>query len=277
MKETLKSFGLLILGNFFLAISVVFFFIPNHVLSGGVAGVAIAINPFFHIETRLLINLIILTTFILGFIFLGKEFAVKTVASSIIYPLLITLLNYVPLHIQLDPIIAAVYGGALSGLGLGITFATGASTGGMDIPPLILEKYSKIRVSIWVMVVDACTVLLGLANYSVNDVLIGLLSIVSASYVIDKVSVLGGYQARQVTIISDLYEDILDRLHVEMDRGSTLYKARGGFTKQEKEIIMTVVTRQQYYELEKWVLEIDPEAFLIVSNVMQVHGLGFRK
>lgn len=276
MKETIKSYVLLAIGNLLLAISVVFFFIPNNVLSGGVAGLAIALFPFFRIDVEIMINAIIIITFILGTIFLGKEFAIKTIASSIMYPLFISVLNTVPFQPLLDPMIAALYGGAIAGLGLGVTFSTGASTGGMDVPPLILQKFTGIRVSIWVMIVDALTVLLGMASYSINEVLIGFLSIFAASYVIDKVSVLGGQQARQVTIISELYDEILEHLHQEIDRGSTLYKARGGYTRKDKEIIMTVVTRQQYYELEKKVLEIDSEAFLIVSNVMEVHGLGFR-
>lgn len=276
MRDTIKSFVLLAIGNFLLAISVVFFFIPNNVLSGGVAGLAIALFPFFHVEVELMINIIIVLTFILGTVFLGKNFAIKTIASSILYPVFITILNSISFQPQIEPMIAALYGGAIAGLGLGVTFATGASTGGMDVPPLILNKFTGIRVSIWVMIVDALTILLGMASYSINEVLIGFLSIFAASYVIDKVSVLGGHQARQVTIISDLYDEILEHLHQEIDRGSTLYKARGGYTRKDKEIIMTVVTRQQYYELEKKVLEIDPEAFLIVSNVMEVHGQGFR-
>lgn len=276
MRDTIKSFVLLAIGNFLLAISVVFFFIPNNVLSGGVAGLAIALFPFFHVEVELMINFIIVLTFILGTVFLGKNFAIKTIASSILYPVFITILNSISFQPQIEPMIAALYGGAIAGLGLGVTFATGASTGGMDVPPLILNKFTGIRVSIWVMIVDALTILLGMASYSINEVLIGFLSIFAASYVIDKVSVLGGHQARQVTIISDLYDEILEHLHQEIDRGSTLYKARGGYTRKDKEIIMTVVTRQQYYELEKKVLEIDPEAFLIVSNVMEVHGQGFR-
>lgn len=276
MKDKIKSYGLLALGNFLLATSVVFFFIPNNVLSGGVAGLAIALYPFFKIDVQTMIYIIIALTFLLGFSVLGKDFAIKTIASSIIYPIFITFLGTIEFRPQLDPIIAAIYGGALAGLGLGITFATGASTGGMDIPPLILQKFTNIRVSVWVMVVDACTILLGMANYSINEVLIGLLSIFSASYVIDKVSVMGGHQARQVTIISDKTLEILDFLHKEIDRGSTLYQARGGYTLKEKQIIMTVVTREQYYVLENKVREIDSEAFLIVSNVMEVHGLGFK-
>ena len=275
-REKLIDAILLIAGNFILAISVTFFIIPNNILSGGVAGVSIAIKPFVDIEVTTLMSIIIGVTFVLGYIFLGKKFALKTVASSILYPIFIELLSHVDIPTNVDPILASIFGGALSGLALALTFKTGASTGGMDIPPLILEKLTRVKVSVWILVVDAITVLLGLMNYSLNDVLIGLVSVYAATTILDKISVIGGQQARQVTIISDFYDEILKHLHFEISRGSTLLKARGGYTLRDKEIILTVIDRSEYYELEKTVLDIDPDAFLIVSNVTEVHGLGFR-
>lgn len=275
-REKIIEALLLIAGNAILAFSVSFFIIPNNILSGGVAGVAIAINPFIDIEVTTLMNIIIGVTFVMGYVFLGKKFALKTVASSILYPIFIELFTRMDYISTVDPILASIFGGALSGLALALTFKTGASTGGMDIPPLILEKLTRIKVSVWIMVVDAITVLLGLMNFSLNDVLIGLVSVYAATTILDKISVIGGQQARQVTIISEFYEEILKHLHFEISRGSTLLQARGGYTLREKEIIMTVISRSEYYDLERTVLDIDPEAFLIVSNVTEVHGLGFR-
>ncbi|QIK68885.1 YitT family protein [Erysipelothrix sp. HDW6C] len=277
MKTTLKNVVMLVLGNLILAFGVTFFILPNNILSGGVAGVAIALYPIFHIEVEVMINIIIVISFLLGFVFLGKRFALKTIGSSILYPVFINLFGRFEFSVNVDPILAAIYGGILIGVGLGLTFKTGASTGGMDIPPLILEKYTNIRVAVWILVVDALTVLLGLKSYSLNDVLIGFISIYAASLAIDKIAVLGGEQARQVTVISEKNEEILEHLHSAMERGSTLLRARGGYTRLEKEIVMTVVTKKQYYELEQIVLEVDPDAFMIVSNVTEVHGLGFKK
>lgn len=277
MKTTLKNVVMLVLGNLILAFGVTFFILPNNILSGGVAGVAIALYPIFHIEVEIMINIIIVISFLLGFVFLGKRFALKTIGSSILYPVFINLFGRFEFSVNVDPILAAIYGGILIGVGLGLTFKTGASTGGMDIPPLILEKYTNIRVAVWILVVDALTVLLGLKSYSLNDVLIGFISIYAASLAIDKIAVLGGEQARQVTVISEKNEEILEHLHSAMERGSTLLRARGGYTRLEKEIVMTVVTKKQYYELEQIVLEVDPDAFMIVSNVTEVHGLGFKK
>lgn len=277
LKNRYVDILLLILGNFVLAFAVSFFILPQNILSGGVAGIAVALQPILKLDVTTIINIVIVITFISGWIFLGKAFAIKTIASSIMYPVFINILGRYPMHVTMDPILASLFGGILIGVGLGFTFQTGSSTGGMDIPPLILEKYTRIKVSFWILVVDAITVLLGLMNYSLNDVLIGLVSVYAATKTIDKMMVLGGDQARQVTIISEHNDTILEHLHITMDRGSTLLKARGGFTGSDKEIIMSIIMKEQYLELEKTVLEIDPEAFLIVSNVTEVHGLGFRK
>ncbi len=177
----------------------------------------------------------------------------------------------------MDPILASIYGGLLTGVGLGLTFRTGESTGGMDIVPLILEKYTKIKVSIWIMISDALVILLGLSNYGLNLVLIGFLSIFTASFAIDKIQMIGGDKAKQVFIITQKNAEVLHAIHTQIDRGSTLIPARGGYTNQSREMIMTILMNNQYSELEKLVKEIDEDALLIVSDVTEVHGPGFYK
>lgn len=268
---------ILVLGNALMAFAVTFFILPNNILSGGVAGIAVALNPILDMNPEIIMNVIIIATFILGCIFLGKQFAIKTVASSILYPIFISLMGKFIVPPDVDPILASVYGGLVSGVGLGLTFRTGASTGGMDIPPLILEKYTNIRVSVWILIIDAITVLLGLSSYGLNQVLIGFISVFTATFAIDKIQLIGGEQAKQVLIISDKNESILEAIHTTIDRGTTLIHATGGYTGERREIIMTVLMKEQYAELEKFVKGIDENAFLIVSNVTEVHGNGFYK
>lgn len=277
IRSHLSDIVLMVLGNLILAVAVVFFILPNNILSGGVAGVAIALYPIFKIEPEVMINIIIVSSFILGLVFLGKSFALKTLASSILYPTFVNLLGGLNMSVPVDPILASIFGGALTGVGLGLTFRTGSSTGGMDIPPLILSKYTGIKVSIWILIVDAITVLVGLKTYGLNEVLIGFLSIYAATHTVDKIQMFGGEEAKQIFIISDKNDEILEHIHELLERGSTLISARGGYTKDSKEIIMTVLLKEQYNELEKMVKEVDPNAFLIVSNVTEVHGLGFYK
>ena len=274
-KDLLKSFVLIALGNLVLAAAVSIFILPNNILTGGVAGVAIALYPFFRIEPEIMINIIIVTSFLLGYAFLGREFALKTLTSTILYPLFIYIFSKFNFQTQVDPLLASIYGGMLTGVGLGLTFRTGASTGGMDIPPLILAKYTNIRVAIWIMILDTLVILLGLKAYGLNQVLIGFASIFTTTFAIDKIQFIGGDEAKQVIIITDHIKEVLDIIHLDIDRGSTVLKARGGYTEIDKEVILTVLYRSQYSTLEKLVKEIDPEAFFIVSDVTEVHGNGF--
>ena len=275
MRRKIIDGLLLVLGNFILSIGVSFFILPNNILSGGVAGISIALAPLLSIDTQIIINVIVIFCFFLGLFILGKDFAVKTIASSILFPFFISILTKVNYNFVVDPLMASIYGGLISGAGLGITFRTGASTGGMDIPPLILQKFTKIRVSIWIFIFDALTVLLGAKSFGLNGVLIGLISVFATTFAIDRVQLLGGETATQVMIITDKISDVLNYIHLHIDRGSTIIPARGGYTQQNKEIIMTVLMRDQYALLEKSVKEIDPGAFLIVSEVTEVHGQGF--
>ncbi|CAM2817617.1 YitT family protein [Erysipelothrix tonsillarum] len=277
IKEHLSDLLFLLLGNFVLAIAVTFFILPNNILSGGVSGVSVALYPFLGIEKELMINIIYGTSFLLGLFFLGKRFAIKTLASTILSPLLINILSAIGYAPEIDPILASIFGGALMGIGLGLTFRTGASTGGMDIPPLILSKYTGIKVSVWIALIDTVTVLLGLKSYGLNNVLIGFLSIFTSAVAIDKVQMISGEQAKQVFIITNEVNEVLDRIHTMIDRGSTRIPATGGYTNESREIILTVLMKDQYVELERLVKEVDPNAFLIVSDATEVHGRGFMK
>lgn len=265
----------LILGNFILACGVAYFIVPFEILSGGMAGVAVAISPVVPFSVNQIINVIILITFVLGAVFLGKEFVLKTIVSSLLFPVFINVLSQFPISFDIPPMLASIYAGVLSGLGLGLVFRQGSSTGGMDVFPLILHKYTKIRISTLILIVDGFTVLLGLLTYGVEAVLIGLLSVYATGVVIDKVVVSGGIHAKTVYIISEFYEPILDKIQRELDRGATIIAAKGGFTGEAKNMILTVVPANQYPMLQQIVDDIDKAAFMIVSDATEVKGMGF--
>ena len=128
MKKMVRDLPWVLIGNFMLALAVAMFILPYNILSGGVAGIAVALQPVFHIEPTLMVNGLVLGMFVLGTVFLGKDFAVKTVISSLVYPVYLTIITpFVPL-LQLDPILASLYGGLLAGVGIGLVLRTGAST-----------------------------------------------------------------------------------------------------------------------------------------------------
>ncbi len=274
-KRIIKDLIFVLAGNGLLALSVALFILPHDILSGGVAGIAVALHPLLHLDTTLIINAMVLGMFVLGCLFLGRSFALKTVISSVVYPMMLTVFTSLVPQLQLNELLAALYGGLLAGAGIGLVMRTGASTGGMDIPPLILHRYTGIKVSTLVMVTDALTVLLGLFVYGLEAVLVGFVSVWATSLGIDKILTFGLGSAKAVQIISDQALQINDRIHTELDRGTTLLQARGGYTQTERTVILVVLEKKEYPKLLELVHEIDSNAFMITSEAADVRGEGF--
>ena len=276
-KEKVMEMGMIVLGNLAIAIGVSFFILPSNILSGGVAGIAVALEPVFHIEPRLVINGLTIGLYILGAVLLGKQFALKTFVSTIVYPLFITVLGiwFADVRITSNPLLASIYGGIFVGAGIGLVYRVGGSTGGMDIPPLVINKYTHIPLPTLVMIVDALTVLLGAATYGLQAALTGILSVWVSSFMINKTMLIGGHDAKNVMIISDHYAEIMDKIHESLERGTTIIQAVGGYSQQQKPVLMVVVVNKQLPELQKMVAHIDSEAFVIVMNANEVQGLGF--
>ena len=274
-KRIIKDLIFVLAGNGLLALSVALFILPHDILSGGVAGIAVALHPLLHLDTTLIINAMVLGMFVLGCLFLGRLFALKTVISSVVYPMMLTVFTSLVPQLQLNELLAALYGGLLAGAGIGLVMRTGASTGGMDIPPLILHRYTGIKVSTLVMVTDALTVLLGLFVYGLEAVLVGFVSVWATSLGIDKILTFGLGSAKAVQIISDQALQINDRIHTELDRGTTLLQARGGYTQTERTVILVVLEKKEYPKLLELVHEIDSNAFMITSEAADVRGEGF--
>lgn len=269
---------LTIAGTFVLAMSVEFFILPYRILSGGVAGIAVALKPFFHIDETIFANTATIALLIVGRIFLGREFALDTLLSSLCYPVFTTLLAkiYPFIPITINPTLASFYAGLLGGIGIGIVMRGGASTGGMDIPPLILHKLTGIKISTGVVITDTLTVLLGVAAYGINAALIGFVSVFASGFAIDKVLSAGAdNQAKSVMIISEQWEEIIHAIDQELARGVTILHGQGGYNGDEKMVILCVVSSRQYSRLIDLIKEIDDRAFTITTDASDMHGEGF--
>ena len=272
-KQIINSITV-VAGTFILAIAVETFIIPYRILSGGVAGIAVALHPILHISATLIANSVLIILLIIGSFILGKEFLKNTVLSCIAYPIFTSILNG-RVNVVVDPILASFYGGLIAGAGIGIVLKTGASTGGMDIPPLIINKLTGIKLSTLVLITDFLTVLLGLFVYDLSAVLLGLVSVFMTSVAISKVLTINGTVSKAVQIISVKYEDILKEIDVQLERGATLLQGYGSYTGEEKRIILCVVSDRQYGTLIEIVKEIDPSAFIITTDATDMHGEGF--
>ena len=274
--KKVRNILLIIIGTFFLCVSVQMFILPFNILSGGVAGIAVALEPFFHIDKTLAANGMTVGLLLVGSLFLGKEFFVTTVFSSLLYPVFNEILSRTLIIPQIEPFLASFYGGLLGGIGVGLVIRAGASTGGMDVPPLIIHKLTGIQVSILVLITDGLTVLLGYFGYGIEAVLIGFISVFVTSYAINRVLSIGdGQVAKSVQIISDQWETIAADIQNEISRGVTLMDAQGGYSGQPRKVILCVVGHKEYSSLIEIVENDDPSAFVITTDATDMHGEGF--
>lgn len=273
MKK-LKSLLIVIFGNFCLAVAVVYFILPYNIVSGGVSGISLIVEGLWGINPTIMIDALMIVTFILGYIFLGKEFAMKTAVSSLVYPAFVTILGFFPYEIVADKLLVAIFGAVITGLGVGLAIREGASTGGTDIPPLVVNKLTGWPIHVLLMIMDAIVILCGVAVIGMEMVFIGLIFTYITNMVANKVMVPNSESAVSLFIISEKYEEIMHFIH-SINRGCTILDGKGGYTGQDKNVILTVVSKMQYAKLEKKVNEIDPYAFVIVANAREIKGEGF--
>lgn len=260
-----------------MALGVGSFILPYDILSGGVAGIAVLLKPFIAIDEETVVIVLNILLFAIGLIFLGKDFAINTVVATAAYPICLIIVQKIIPHFEVEPLIAAIYGGLLGGVGTAICIHNGGSTGGMDIPPVIFEKYFGFDVSKGIMICDALTVSCGLWIYGIEPVLIGLICVFMYSFAVEKFMSLydGKQSSKRIEIISDYYKQIINEIHITVDRGTTLIDASGGYTNEEKKVILCVVPEKDYQKVIDIVNKFDDSAFIIVSQTYDVHGEGF--
>ena len=275
MKNKILDILGILFGNFLLAVSVAYFVLPFDILSGGVAGISIITKGLWGWSPTVTIDVLVIGLFIVGAIVLGKEFALKTALSSLVYPFFLEFLVRLPVKLEIDALMAVVFGGLIAGLGVGIAFRHDASTGGTDIISLIANKYLGVQVSTAVMVTDGIITLRGLIAYGMQDVLMGIIYIYASGVAINKVMVPKTNEAVALYIITDKKKDICEYIHNVISRGTTLLHGKGGFTEQDKDIILTVVSKNQYMHLSNYIDQVDPYAFVIVSDAKEIKGEGF--
>lgn len=279
-RKILIDFLVILAGNACIAIAVAFFVIPNKLLVGGTAGIAVALNALLGLPEETVINVLVYTLFVAGAIVLERDFIIKTITSTIVYPILLTIASdiysIIPMeYITMDKLTSIICVGLLVGFGIGIVYKRNASTGGMDIIPLIVNKYTGLPLHILLMAVDCFTVLLGVIAYGLQAAVYGVVSVAISSFIIDKTILLGAKQTKQVQIISQKSDEILDKILEDLDRGCTIVESRGGYTNQKRDMLMVVVPIDEYQKLINTVHKMDSSAFVIVSDIKEIRGRGF--
>lgn len=276
LAQTVRTVLIVILGNFLYALAVKLFLLPSGLITGGTTGIALVVNKLTGLPISsfvLVFNLLMLTV---GFLILGKQFAATTVVSTFAYPLCLNLLDRFAgdLVLTQDLLLCAVFSGLGIGLSLGIVIRAGASTGGMDIPPLVLFKTLRIPVSASMYAFDFLILIAQAVFFPAERVLYGIILVLIYTMVLDKLLLMGTTRT-EVKVVSEKPEEIRDAILQQMDRGVTLLDGEGGYLHQKQKVLLIVVANRELPQVEKKILSIDPESFIIVGHVSEVRGRGF--
>lgn len=274
--KTIKNIIGILIGNTLYALAVLLFIVPNGLITGGSTGLAIAAHHVFGIPITTFVSIFNIGMFGIGFWILGKTFALTTLVSTFYFPFILGVFEKTIGYTQMttDPLLAAILGGVLIGSAIGIVIKCNASTGGMDIPPLVINKKIGLPISVSMYAFDFLILLMQVFYTDREMVLYGIVLVATYTIVLDKVLVVGKAQT-EVMIVSKEYACINETIIHEMDRGTTMLKSISGYMKNEYPVVMTVVSNRELPKLNDLVLNIDEHAFMVVSKVNEVRGRGF--
>lgn len=266
--------ALIVVGSFVIALGFNLFFLPHGIASGGVSGISVLFESWFGLEPAYTQWALNIPVFILGFLLLGKNYAVRSLLGSIILPLFVYVTKDWPLPTD-NPILASIYGGIAVGLGIGIVYRGRGSTGGLATVAQIIQKYSGLNFSLCVVMLDGSVILLAACTLSLEKALYALVGLYVSGKVIDAVE-LGFSYSKVAYIISDHTDRISEAILHELDRGLTKLNAQGGYTGDDRTVLMVVIGQSEATRLKTLVRSVDPKAFVIISSAHEVLGEGFK-
>ena len=275
MKKRIMELLLVLAGNVLMSIGVGAFVIPEELMSGGATGLGLLAAHYFHIPVAVFLGGYNAIMVVVGALTLGKHFAVTTLISSFLFPFLLSQIQLLVTEpLTADPMLATVLGGLLIGAGIGLVIRAGSSTGGNDVPVLLLKKNLGIPLSVSMYGFDIVILLFQIPYSQLEKALYSIILIILYSMIADKASTMGKSRM-QVRIISKEYQKITDAIKTQINRGVTLYHIAGGYTGEESCEVMTILTSRELNELSDLVTEIDPKAFMTIARVNEARGRGF--
>lgn len=275
MKKLLCFAGI-IAGNFILSFGVVAFVLPHGLIAGGSTGLGLALQHYLGLPVAGVVAAANIILFFSGLFFLGWKFAATSLISTILYPVLLSLTQLIPSLQNLTDnlLLAAIFAGVLMGLGVGLVLKVGGSTGGFDIPPLILNRKLNVPVSTTLYTVDTVIVLSQVTFSNPEQIMYGLIVVFLCSAVVNKVLVMGTAKV-QLLIISDEHEKIRQMLLHTLDSGVTLFQIENGIRKTRQNAILSIISNRKLVDAKTWIQEIDDQAFIMISSITEVRGRGF--
>lgn len=275
-KQLARNWASILFGNALYSLAVALFLEPAGLITGGATGIALAIGRLTGLPVSGLLLFINLAMLVWGWAVLGRAFALNTLASSVLSPAFLGLFEGLLAGRVLteDIFLCTVFSGLGIGVALGLVIRSGASTGGLDIPPLVLNKWFKLPVSATMLAFDIAVLLMQAMFSPVQQVLYGVVMVLIHTIVMDKMLMLGASRT-EVKIVSSQSDAICAAILAQLDRGVTILHGEGGYTREPSAVLLSIVSNRELPRLEKLAHSIDPTCFLIVSHVTEVSGRGF--
>ena len=275
-KQLARTWASILFGNALYSLAVALFLEPAGLITGGATGIALAIGRLTGLPVSGLLLFINLVMLVWGWAVLGRAFALNTLASSILSPAFLGLFEGLLAGRVLteDIFLCTVFSGLGIGVALGLVIRSGASTGGLDIPPLVLNKWFKLPVPATMLTFDIAVLLMQAVFSPVQQVLYGIVMVIIHTIVMDKMLMLGASRT-EVKIVSSQSDAICAAILAQLDRGVTILHGEGGYTHEPSAVLLSIVSNRELPRLEKLAHSIDPTCFLIVSHVTEVSGRGF--
>ena len=273
-KHRLRRYLQLLIGLLITSVAFNLFLLPNNIVFGGVSGISIIIKQIFGLEPSIFIMMASGILLIISYIFLGKETTSASVVGSILFPVFVELTEGISGIVSLgesEMLLSAIFGGVLYGIGAGLVFKAGFTTGGTDIVNQILSKYLHVSMGNAMLMSDGLIVLSGVFVFGVNKLMYALITIYIIGMLTDKV-LLGISDSKAFYIVTEEDEKVREYVLNYLNHGVTIFNARGGFTKEKQKVLMTVVPTKEYFKLKEGIHEIDKSAFFVVMDAYEVFG-----
>lgn len=273
-KYKIKRYLQLVLGITLFALSFNLFILPNNLVYGGVSGVSIITQELFGLEPSMFIFITSILLLVISYFVLGKEKTVGSILGSILFPIAIELTSNIRIFLDFDTsqvLLSAVFGGIIAGLGSGLVYKAGFTSGGTDIIEQILSKYCKMSMGKAIMICDGMILLSGTFIFGINNFMYALIVLYLISTLADRV-LLGISDSKAFYIVTEQEKEVKSFVLENLSHGVTIFEARGGYQNKKQRVLFCVIPTKEYFKLKEGIAQIDPSAFFVVTDAYEVYG-----
>ena len=274
-RKSIFDFLQVIVGNAICAFAMACFALPFDMVVSGVSGVGRMVHHYSGVSVSVTVAIINVALFVAGALILGKKFAATIVVGTFAYPFFLWVFQNAEAlhHLVDDPLLAAICAGILDGVGLGLVIRIGGSTGGIDVPAIILNRKFGWKTGTVISAIDIMIFLIQIPITKSNGIILGILYALIYSMVMNQM-ILMEQGGMQMFIFSDKSKEISEAL-LELDYGTTIFKAKGGYMGEDRDVICCATSNRTLHRAKRTVLDIDSKAFITISSISEVNGNGF--